>query len=71
MMKTRTLILYGNAKAREIARELLENMTETKGDTARNGSEIRLSPNEHINETSLIPLLQQSGIYGFRLVKSR
>ena len=66
------LILYGNQQKRDIARNLLANLKEVKREeSAAHPCEVKLTLSEPINETSLIPLLRQSGIHGFRLVEVR
>ena len=64
------LILYGNPQSREAACNLLSNLKEVKCERAtENPWEVKLALFEPIKETSLIPLLRQSGIHGFRLVE--
>ena len=67
---TMKIMLYGTQNSREIAKQLLLNQKEVLQKEC--GSElwsVRLTLNEPIKETSLIPLLRQSGIHGFRLVE--
>ena len=63
------LILYGSPQKREIARNLLANLKEVKREESTNRScEVNLTLFAPMKETSLIPLLRQSGIHGFKLV---
>ena len=64
------IILYGSLAAQEMARNLLQNLEAVKREESlHNGSEIRLTLDQPLKETSLISLLRQSGIHGFRLVE--
>ena len=62
------LTLYGPTAALERAKGMLENMPHVKclGCSA-DLSQMKLISSEPIDESSLIPLLAQSGISGFRL----
>ena len=65
----RTLYLYGAPAARELAKLLLENLPQLRRiDACADLSEIKMLTASPIDEMSLIPLLAQSGISGFRLV---
>ena len=70
-MQSVWLILYGNAADQETAKHLLEGLHQIKRiDEMRTPSELRLVLRDPIKESSLIPLLRQSGIHGFRLIAS-
>lgn len=63
-----TLTLYGPLSALERARGLLENLPEVKRlSCAADLTQMRLISSELLHENSLIPLLAQSGVSGFRL----
>ena len=65
----RTLYLYGAPAARELAKLLLENLPQLRRiDACADLSEIKMLTASPIDEMSLIPLLAQSGLSGFRLV---
>ncbi|MGN0996945.1 MAG: hypothetical protein ACI4PG_08540 [Candidatus Ventricola sp.] len=65
----RTLYLYGAPASRELAKLLLENLPQLRRiDASADLSEIKMLTASPIDEISLIPLLAQSGISGFRLV---
>ena len=65
-----SIVLYGSPQSRDLAKSLLTNLKEVKREEKANYPwEVRLALLEPINENSLIPLLRQSGIHGFRLVK--
>ena len=65
------IILYGSSSARESARNMLENLEVVRREECiNNGMEIRMILSKPLKETSLIPLLRHSGIYGFRLVET-
>jgi len=67
-----SLILYGNPQSREIAKGMLLNRAEVKREADSNEPwRINLILSEPMNEKSLIPLLRQSGIHGFRLVENQ
>ena len=67
-----SIVLYGSPQSRELAKNLLTNLKEVKREEKANCPwEVRLAVFEPINETSLIPLLRQSGIHGFRLVETQ
>lgn len=67
-MTIKTLVLYGSASSREMARLLLENLPQVRRvDADATMSELRLLLSGPLQETSLIPLLSGSGIDGFRL----
>ena len=69
-MPNMCVILYGNAAAQETARHLLEELEQVKRtDLLQSPARLRLILNAPIRETSLIPLLRQSGIQGYRLVE--
>ena len=69
MFALRTLYLYGAPASRELAKLLLENLPQIRRmDVSADLSEIKLLTASPIDESSLIPLLAQSGISGFRLV---
>ncbi|MGN0774480.1 MAG: hypothetical protein ACI4MP_11915 [Candidatus Ventricola sp.] len=62
------LTLYGQAAALEKAKGLLENLPQIKRlDCTADLSQIKLISSELLSENSLIPLLAQSGVSGFRL----
>ena len=62
------LTLFGPSESREWARSMLENLPQVKRlSCAADGSQIKLISCEPLDENSLIPLLAQSGIHGFRL----
>lgn len=62
------IILYGSPQSREAAKTLLLNQNEViREERSEKTGTIRLLLNTPIKETSLIPLLRQSGIHGFRL----
>lgn len=66
-----TLVLYGTQSSREAARNLLENQPQIKRvDFESDQRALRLVTTVPINETNLIPLLADSGIYGIRLISS-
>lgn len=65
------LVLYGSSQAREKAVNLLCNLKMVKREeSTENPCEVKLTLSEPIKEISLIPLLRQSGIYGFRLIET-
>ena len=65
----RTLYLYGAPASRELAKLLLENLPQIRRmDASADLSEIKMLTASPLDENSLIPLLAQSGISGFRLV---
>jgi len=67
-----SLILYGKSQACAKAKGLILNQKEAKQEESTNYYwEVNVILSEPINETSLIPLLRQSGIYGFRLVENK
>jgi len=68
MTNHKTLILYGEPSARELAKTILENEPAVQSITLSQDSKLRLLLDSAITEISLIPLLQQSGISGFRLM---
>lgn len=69
MNTTRTIALYGSASSREQAKLLLENLPQVKRmDVSADMAEVRLILRSPLRENSLIPLLAQSGISGFRLI---
>ena len=62
------LTLYGPSDAVRRARGLLENLPQVKRlNCTSDLSQMKLLSSEPIDENSLIPLLAQSGISGFRL----
>ena len=62
------LTLFGQTDALEKARGVLENLPQVKRlSCAADLSQIKLVSSEPLDEISLIPLLAQSGISGFRL----
>ena len=62
------LTLYGQTADLERARGLLENLPEVKRlSCTADLSQMKLISNEPLHENSLIPLLAQSGVSGFRL----
>ena len=64
------VILYGNISERELAESLLLNLSEVKRESSsKEHRALRLLLSEPIKETSLISMLHQSGIHGFRLVE--
>ena len=65
------IILYGGPAAKEMARSILQNLEVVRREESiNNGSEVRLLLSQPLKETSLIPLLRNSGIHGFRLVET-
>lgn len=67
-----TLTLYGPTSALERARGLLENLPEVKRlSCSADLSRMRLISSEFLHENSLIPLLAQSGVSGFRLSETQ
>lgn len=67
-----TLTLYGPPAALERARGLLENLPEVKRlSCAADLTQMRLISSELLHENSLIPLLAQSGVSGFRLSETQ
>lgn len=63
-----TVNLYGSFQTRELARNLVLNLKEVKREErADHPWEMRIVLSYPIKESSLIPLLRQSGIQGFRL----
>lgn len=70
MQRSISIILYGSPSSQALAKALLENMPEVKRDSEYDHhlGGLRLILYNPIKETSLIPLLRQSGIHGFRLV---
>ena len=66
MMK---IVLYGTQRSKELAKDLLVNQKEVARDQCASApNAICLALHEPMKETSLIPLLRNSGIQGFRLV---
>jgi len=63
-----TIYLYGNAFSCEKARLLLEDLPQVKQINASSLPMLRLRLCAPLHEKSLIPLLAQSGISGFRLI---
>lgn len=64
----RTLTLFGPPAAREMAKLLLENQPQIRRiDASSDVGVLRLFLCAQLEENSLIPLLAQSGISGFRL----
>ena len=62
------LTLYGQTDALEKAKGMLENLPQVKRlNCTSDLSHLKLMSSEPIDEISLIPLLAQSGISGFRL----
>lgn len=62
------LTLYGQTDALERARGMLENLPQVKRlSCTADLSHMKLVSGELLDESSLIPLLAQSGISGFRL----
>ena len=60
--------LYGSPMGREAAKILLLNQKEViREEHSDKMGVVRLMLNTPIKETSLVPLLRQSGIHGFRL----
>lgn len=70
-MDCKTIILYGNQNACDKAQALLENLPEVKRADKISHNEIRLLLHDPLHEKSLIPLLADSGISGFRLTSFR
>ena len=64
-----TIELYGSLESRIMAKTLLENLPHIRRiDTYSDQRILRLLADEPEKEKSLIPLLAQSGISGFRLM---
>lgn len=62
------LTLFGQTDALERAKGILENLPQVKRlSCAADLSHMKLVSSEPLDESSLIPLLAQSGISGFRL----
>ena len=62
------LTLYGQPSTLVKAKGILENLPQVKRiDCSADLSQIKLISTEPLHENSLIPLLAQSGISGFRL----
>lgn len=66
------LTLYGPPSALERARGLLENLPQVKRLSCTDDpSQVRLISSDPLHENSLIPLLAQSGVSGFRLSETQ
>lgn len=71
-MYTIRIVMYGAPQAKELAKALLINQNQVlREDYSSVHGTLQLTLKEPIKETSLIPLLRQSGIHGFRLDKVR
>lgn len=68
-MENTEIILYGNAASQNKAQLVLqEHYSISEPDPVHSTAERRLLFMSPVNEISLIPLLRQSGIQGFRLI---
>ena len=69
LSECKSIFIYGSPTSCEKAKALLENLPQVKRvDPSSTFAEIRLLLQNPLHEMSLIPLLAQSGISGFRLV---
>jgi len=64
----KTIVLYGKAASCEEAKRLLEKLPQMERIEERSPASFYLFSSSVIDEKSLIPLLAQSGISGFRLI---